>query len=454
MVLNSITFIRSIRFFLITLTVLGLISIVGILVPQGLHDQYYHDNYPQIIAQFILKSGWGHVFYSWWFVIPLALFCINLGMCVYTRILTFCRNLFAGKYQPSYDYSSPIICQKRIDVPIEKIRTTAVTFFTKRGYRTHIHYDTNSTTVAGQKGLWGLWGSLLLHCGVLVMISGGIVQHYGGYTFDTLLLRGKPVALGDTQHEVEMKNFFIMENENNELVNYRTELIIRDSAGNVVADSYTEVNKPFAVQGIYFYQMHYGYLPRAVKTVDIMVTGSVSRDTLFSGTIPFGQNTVIIPDSLAVMCDDFACDFVFDRETKQVYNRSEKHHNQAFHMKLFHGDSTILSQWIFSRFSLPHKEQSRYGILVKSYEPEFYSGIMIKKKPGAVLIWISIILMSTGLCLVFLFPFRKFFIVICSDTLHSCLSVYPWQKRADQWLHDEAQQLFHTVSKDSRCSNI
>ncbi len=343
----------SIRLFIAVLALCGLVSLVGIIIPQnGEYDAYVRIFGPSF-ANIITGCGWNHIFFSAWFIAPLAVFCVNLICCLGKRLFLL----------------STILRQAK-------------------------------------KGKAGVAGSLLMHSGVIFLIAGGIIQYYFGDTQSVIVSEGTQESIKKFNMKIFLHNFSIIRNRQGGIINYRSTLELRDTNDRTLISSATMVNAPLKFRCLYFYQMHYGFLPDAVKNFRAVVVDS-TRDTLFSGAIPYKANFPLGKSGLSLACSDFLCDFYYDFENRTPMTRSHEHNNPAFKVTLFRNGSALASQWLFFKYPSMSNKFGRYSVTVLSYDPLFYSGIQVQKKPGTACILIGIISVSIGLVLVFLFPFCR-----------------------------------------------
>ncbi|PKL08953.1 MAG: hypothetical protein CVV51_06260 [Spirochaetae bacterium HGW-Spirochaetae-7] len=66
---------------------LAITSMVATLVPQGLSDEAYGTMYPNLVAELVTQTGFGHFFRSILFMIPSFLFFANLSACTIKRAI-------------------------------------------------------------------------------------------------------------------------------------------------------------------------------------------------------------------------------------------------------------------------------------------------------------------------------------------------------------------------------
>ncbi|MGA2507690.1 MAG: cytochrome c biogenesis protein ResB [Chitinispirillaceae bacterium] len=246
-----------------------------------------------------------------------------------------------------------------------------------------------------------------MHAGFLFLVTGGIIQFWFGDKQLVMIAEGTGEFIERFHIKILLHDFSIIRNKKGEIINYRSDLELRDTSNRTLICAPTMVNAPLKYHSLYFYQMNYGCLPDAVERFSAVVVDSTG-DTLFSGAIPFKTTFPLGNKNLSLQCNYFLCDFYYDFESRTPVTRSREHINPAFKVTLWRCGSAIDSQWVFQKFPAMNSKIGRYSIAIVSYDPSFFSGIQVQKKPWTSLILLGIICVSIGLLIVFLFPlYRK-----------------------------------------------
>jgi cytochrome c biogenesis protein len=442
MAIRVLRYLTSIQFFIVTLTLLGIVSVIGIVIPQGWEHHQYLQKFGKGFAYFVVRTGWDNIFASLWFIVPLTAFVLNLIHCVYNRIIFLIKILHWTPPDPAqfteHGNAKTIKCS---DTTIASVIDTLEQSLKKYRYHIKKRETAEAVSIIALKGRIGLAGSMALHAGLVVLIAGGIVQTYWGDCYNATLSKGKVVPIEKFDIQVRMHHFETVSNKKGELLNYATALEIMDNNGITLLSDTTKVNAPFKYRNLYFYQAHYGLEPYIIERFQTSIIDSVTKDTVYTGTVPFNRKVTLGSSELAVLCDTFLCDFVFDIRTRTPLNRSHEHNNPAFKVTLFRNDTLVHAQWIFLNFPASHGSHGRYNCVITAYDPSFYSGIEIRKKPGTPIIWLGIILVSIGILLVFMFPFRQFYLV-CKE-IAGTLSIlcFPDKKRVPDWFDEETDKI-------------
>jgi len=263
-------YLSSIQLFIITLTLLGTVSVIGIVVPQGWEHQQYLQKFGKGFAYFLIKTGWNHIFTSLWFILPLVAFLINLILCVYTRIISLIK-IFRQEPPALVQEHSSIKKLHCSDTTLENIQDKLEHSLTRNHYYFRKKEIEGTISFTAQKGRIGLAGSILLHLGLVVLITGGIIQNYWGDSSNAVLSKGKTVPIQKFDIQVRMHNFEMVTSEKGELLNYATALEILDNNGTILLSDTTKVNAPLKYRDFYFYQVHYGYEPHTIKNFNTIL---------------------------------------------------------------------------------------------------------------------------------------------------------------------------------------
>ncbi|MCI0473565.1 MAG: cytochrome c biogenesis protein ResB, partial [Ignavibacteria bacterium] len=254
---KTINFLSSIQFFILNCAVLGVIAVIGIIVPQNVSEEFYSKEYGRVFSAFLIKTGFHRVFSSLWFTIPLGAFSLNLVLCVLKRLSSFWQL-----------------------------------------FRRLPDLDNRATTI---KNSVGITGSLFLHAGLIVLIAGGVIQYYKGDICRAMLSKGKKISIDKFAIDLVMHDFSIVTNTENELINYQTDLELFDPQGSSLKRGITQVNHPLKYRNLYFYQTDYRIKPDAVENLHSIITDSTNADTLLHGSIPYQTNVQLDTSNIFIL---------------------------------------------------------------------------------------------------------------------------------------------------------
>ena len=93
-------FLKSTRVAVVLILVIVALSLASTFVPQGRPAAWYEAHLPRAFAAFIRAVGLDAFFRSAIFLVPVALFTVNLGACTVDRIVSRARRSAAHRYGP------------------------------------------------------------------------------------------------------------------------------------------------------------------------------------------------------------------------------------------------------------------------------------------------------------------------------------------------------------------
>ena len=235
-------FFRSMRFGIILLCLIAVLSIVGTAIPQGREIAWYAQTYRGAHGT-ILMLQLNDVFGSWYFQLLLILLSLNLTLCSLVRI----RSVSAAKAG-----EREAMLRMPQSFPLDKEQHNAV----RDGLRAmHCKEEADGETLIFSKNGFGRYGSFLTHLSILLTILFGAMALYLPETQDRSCLPGESVQMEDGT-EVAVESFRI-ENEEGRL-DFTSELTVKLPDGRESGLREIKVNHPLSFGPWKVYQQTYG----------------------------------------------------------------------------------------------------------------------------------------------------------------------------------------------------
>ncbi len=261
-----VKFLKSMKFAIILLIIIGLLSVVGTLIPQNQSVEYYMQVYDSTMSQVILTLGWDHLYQSLPYGILNVLLAISLILCVITRFKEINR-----QYKK---------------FPLESPRGTKVTSVaTPKDVELFSQMEkVDARYVYGKFGI-GFFGSWILHLGILVIIASMVLGFFFTYEERVVALPGDVVDLEKPGYQLAVEDFETELRKDHTVEAYRSTLTL--TTPDESFSGVTEVNSPFRGGGLNIYQTSTGY------AMDVWAIQGDKRidDVLLSGqdSIRFGD---------------------------------------------------------------------------------------------------------------------------------------------------------------------
>lgn len=189
------------------LILLGVASVGGTLIPQGLAEEVYLQQYGNGLGGIIIALGLHHAYSAWWYIALTVLLLVSLFLCVVIRI---------GRL--------------------------------KRSIQTK-----------GLKASTRLLGSWTLHVGILVLVVFFALSSALAIDASVYDVPGKTRKLEQFGMQVAFDDFRIKLRADQSVESYESDVRILDMQGNVIAQDTIAVNHPLTVNGVQFSQASYGF---------------------------------------------------------------------------------------------------------------------------------------------------------------------------------------------------
>jgi cytochrome c biogenesis protein len=405
-------FLGSIPLVIVLLIVLAIVSLVGIIVPQGMPEQDFAARFGALRTHIVFGLGINRIYSSGLFTALLAILSLSVLACTSSRIFRTLREsmhhrFLAGpldmeRFHSRVSFSAP--------VPAEGVPGRLRPLLARRLYFCSTQSKDGTTQISALSGMPREIGSLLFHLGIIVLLASGIVSRMGGFSYMQELHVGETAPVQDKSFSVRCNAFSVETNEEGAVKAYKSDLSIVDSAGKLLAGRSIGVNHPFGYEGVRFYQSSYGEQGDAIGRCTLMVTGPGLSAEGVVQSFPFDSTVPLVGDSIRLKVVRFEPDFIMEMG-KGITSRSQKPNNQAVQIAITRRDGdTLASQWLFLRFPEAHEGSGLYKARFLSYEPLLYTGIQVVMNPGVGVVWVGIIAMTIGIFMIFFVARRRLWI--------------------------------------------
>ena len=404
---SIIDFFSSVKLAIFLIIIITSASIIGTLILQMRSPQEYAALYGQI-SELLIRLEITDLYHSWWFIALLFLFSLNILICTLTRLSPKLRRAL----KPNLKFEDKTLLAVKINESfkksgnLEKNRAELNKMLRSGHYRIKEMKKDSEIHLLARKRILGIFGSDIVHLGLLVILIGGIISGFGGFRTNIILTEGETVPVQNTDLKLQLDKFETEYYPDGRVKDWKSTLTVIENESPRITKT-IEVNHPLTYKGHVFYQSDVGWNWRnpileiwAIKTSD-----PSSKKSVF---LRLGEKAIWKEESLEFTLLQFVPDFVIDRN--QVGTRSLDPNNPAAAIEVFRGDEKISSGWIFSKFpnfpQMHSEEEAEYKFELKDIQAAQYSGIQMAKDPGVNYIWGGCVLLMIGLFLAFYWPTR------------------------------------------------
>ena len=407
-------FLGSLRLAIILIIIFSVVSLVGIIIPQGLPKEQYITKWGDFPGKGILFLGINRIFSTVWFYVLLEALSINVLVCASTRLWKNIKISYRTKFWSSTEKLTTFKHHHSFLVPGDSANAekSVISYLKRRLYSITTQPTESGIQICALKGKLKSFGSFLFHIGIIFLFLGGLYGRLKGHTYFQQLRKNQIIKVQNRDFLLRCDWFELEKNEFGAIKDYKSKLALLNADSSQIMEKIIEVNSPLSYRGIRFYQTTYGLDPENIENILLNINGPGIASPGISSPFEFGREVPVPHSDLKLHIQKFFPDFVINIKTKQAYSRSLKPNNPAFKVVLLKGTDTLFNQWIFEKFPKQHAPKSKYIVSLMKYTPGYYTGIQVRDNPGVPFIWISIIIMTFGIFVTFYSKKETFWIFI------------------------------------------
>jgi cytochrome c biogenesis protein len=442
-------FFTSIKVAIVLLIILIGASILGTLIPQGRSAQEYLVRYGQLAGLF-QKLQFTRLYQSVWYIAVLALFGLNLIICTLVRLGPKLRRVF----EPRCDLDLKTIQVLKVKDKIKLALAPAAaaeavkTELGRHHYRVREHAAADRHCLLGRKRLFGLFGSDVVHLGLLVILAGGIISGLAGRRGSLSLVENQTLAVPGADFSIRLDKFITEYYPDGNVKDWKSRLTVIGGSQEILQKT-IEVNHPLSHHGFVFYQSGYGW-DWENPTLEVWLKKKDEPDFLKKVWLRVGQTAGVEGEDITLTATRFLPDFVLD-EKNQPSTRSLEPRNPAAFIRGERGGAEVFSGWIFAKFpdfaQMHQAEETEFRPELKDVQAPQYSILQTAKDPGVPLIWVGCGALMFGLFLAFYWPPREVRLVLQESQGKTELSAGGLASKSREAFQWEFETIMKTLRK-------
>jgi cytochrome c biogenesis protein ResB len=255
---------------------------------------------------------------------------------------------------------------------------------------------------------WYYVGTHLGHVGLVLVLLGGFISQFWGWKQEEVFFMHQTKSITKGGIELRANDFQIETFPDGAIKAFIGDVSVLEKGQERIRKKIL-VNQPLVYKGMYIYQAAYGnawdYFDRLDLSIVARGTGKVIAHVK---NIPFQKKVFIPALGQFIEIDAFYSDFRFDGDSGKPSNASFQHNNPVFHANFYKNGQVVLKQYILSKFPELRMSQSPYDLLVDHYESPRFTGLLIKKDPGMLTVWLGFVVLVTGLAISCYFPRKTY----------------------------------------------
>lgn len=410
---------------------------------------YYINKYGENEAHIIMSIHLNNIFHSWYYRLLLYLFGINLIVCSIKRLPPIWRHTFGKERITKLDEKAEKHL-KPISTKFTKDIMDLAKFLKAEGFKVFYEEDSNAKYIYAEKGKWARLGVYIVHIGLIVLLSGALIDSYLGIRGIMQVPEGTKsntlLSLNIASNKTYELPFYIYEKQfkiitygksspefASAVKSYQSYIyIIKDNR--IVDKGSLAVNSPFDYKGYNIYQASYGLtgFPKEMKLLAIdkkkaiagnpkkALVGEVqfinSRFALFNGIdLKIEKSTLNIENPQAGMNGDLKPAVIL----KASYNGKD------YNIPVIYSPQLTLLAYN----EMPNLKDFPYVFFMESFDPQYFSGFQVSKNPGTNIIWLGSIITILGMMLAFYKINRKVWMRLEGENLK--IAIYSHKFKED-----------------------
>jgi len=393
-------FFISVKLAIFTLIILAVASIFGTIVEQNQPPEKYHQIYEDWAFALMNRINLFDMYHSWWFLLLLVLFTVNLTCCTidrFPKMLRVVRNprtKLDGNLEKSLSLSDRWKRKGTLSDWAAKYSSTLSATFakpkvTEEGGEVHLYAET---------GVASRFGVYVTHLSIIIIFIGAILGNVFGFKSYVNITDGEEVSHLDTRggkehinlpFSVRNNRFWLESYPNGQPRKYASDLSVMENGREVLRKTIT-VNDPLQHKGIWFYQSSYGQAGGTTALV------SVRRP---DGS-PVGAWS-LAPDE-PIPIDGYGT-------VRGVnYDRNFQGGGPALQVVVEKPGKPAENFWLLQQS--PDRDRQRKDTLLFSFgglNTKMFTGLQVAKDPGVNVVWLGCALMIIGIAMAFFLSHQR-----------------------------------------------
>jgi cytochrome c biogenesis protein len=411
---SFLNFFSSVKLAIFLLIFITIASILGTLIPQHRSPAEYIERYSNL-ANVLIRLEFTKLYQSWWFITLLFLFAVNILVCTLTRLSPKLKKAF----QPKMETEKKGLLSLKTKISFKKNQNLEQTTsevkekLSSKRYRVKTAPSENRTFLLARKRVIGLFGSDIVHLGLIIIIIGGIISGLGGFRTNLNFSEGETLPIPQADFMLRLDKFVTEFHPNGSVRDWKSTLTVVENGSDVLS-KIIEVNHPLSYKGFVFYQSGYGW-DWENPTLEIWAKKNKNPDFLKKFELAVGEKAQLGEENIEITVLNFVPDFIIG-ENNEIATRSLNPNNPAAYIEGWKAGEKIFSSWIFAKFpdfGRMHSDvETDLSFEFKDLKAAQYSGIQMARDPGVNFIWVGCTLLMVGLFMAFFWPTREIKIVL------------------------------------------
>ncbi len=404
-------FFCSVKLAIFLLILLAATSIIGTIIPQGTPPPEYLQTISEGKYKIYQALGFFDMYHSWWFILLLYLFTVNIVACSIKRLPRVWKIISEPVLvmDDSFEKTLSLTHDVKMNGDAASLRDKMTAFLKGEFSDPVVTERDGEYHLFAQKTPYSRLGVYVVHLSIVVIFIGALIGSFFGYKAYVNIVEGtgtsvvynrsgqKPIDLGFT---VRCDDFSVSFYDTGAPKEFKSLLTVIDDGKVVVEKRPIIVNDPLSYKGITFYQSSYG--PAGEEglyhfTVRERKGGEPVRFSLHQG------ERKLLPDGSSMQVLEAA---------QEVSQFMPQFSGAAARIEVTpKGGGEPQAFVVFKNY--PEFDAQRGADLIFTYDgsdEKMFTGLQVAKDPGVWVVWTGCFLMVAGCCMAFFMSHRRVWI--------------------------------------------
>jgi cytochrome c biogenesis protein len=396
-------FFTSLKLAIFVIIILAIASIVGTIIEQNQPMEKYRQIYTDGAIRFFESLSLFDMYHSWWFLLLLVLFTVNLICCTIDRLPRVVRVVRNPKttLDENLEKSLGLVDRWKKKGELSELAETYRSALGGAFARPRATENSGTLHLYAEKGVVSRFGVYVTHLSIIIIFLGAIIGNVLGFKGYANIVEGQSVRTiptrGGTNHvdlgfAVRCNKFWVEYYPNGQPKEYASDLSVIED-GKEVLRKKIEVNDPLQYKGVWFYQSSYG---TAGATSVTLAVNSPDGGRGESFSLSPGQKKEI---------DGYG------RISAVDYNGNFQGLGPALLVVLEKPGKPPAEFWLLKAY--PEFDRQRQDTRYLSFagiKEVFYTGLQVARDPGVNIVWVGCTLMVVGIIIAFFMSHQRLWI--------------------------------------------
>ncbi|AJE04209.1 cytochrome c biogenesis protein ResB [Geobacter pickeringii] len=402
-------FFCSLKLAISLLILLAATSIIGTIIPQG----QLRPEYLQTISQAKLKLystlGFFDMYHSWWFMLLLYLFTVNIVACSIKRLPRVWKIISEPTLvmTDSFEKSLALTHDFKPGGDAATLRDKMVAFLKAEFAAPVVTEHDGEYHLFAQKAPYSRLGVYVVHLSIVIIFIGALIGSFFGFKGFVNITEGGSVSAVQTfsgqrinlGFSVKCDDFKATFYDTGAPKEFRSVLTVTDNGRVVIDKRPVIVNDPLTYKGITFYQSSYGQAEEGGLfhfTVRDRKGGAPVK--ISAG---YGEKKPLPDGSMMQVLE----------ATQEVSQFVPQFNGPAARIEVTPKGGQPLAFIVFRNF--PNFDEQRGGAQIFTYDgsdEKMYTGLQVAKDPGVWVVWTGCFMMVLGCCMAFFMSHKRIWV--------------------------------------------